>query len=236
MLAAAGRGGTPGDLPRLRGLRPLRQADRSRTGTRYDRHVELVGELLAGLDLSDAIVVVQDWGGPIGLTLGGRERGPGRRAGDPQHRPLHRPGVEGVHGLARLRREEPGPAGRLRDPGRRRPPNYPTMCVAGYEAPFPTAESKAGRRAVPAAGPDLRGRPRWPRSSARSPTPSNAGRSRRWSPSPTAIPVFPFPEGGRAVHRWIPTAGEQVKIEGAAHFLQEDRGEQIAGEILRFLG
>jgi haloalkane dehalogenase len=28
---------------------------------------------------------------------------------------------------------------------------------------------------------------------------------------------------------------EQVRIEGAAHFLQEDRGEQIAGEILRFL-
>jgi pimeloyl-ACP methyl ester carboxylesterase len=26
-----------------------------------------------------------------------------------------------------------------------------------------------------------------------------------------------------------------VKIEGAAHFLQEDRGEQIAGEILGFL-
>jgi haloalkane dehalogenase len=28
---------------------------------------------------------------------------------------------------------------------------------------------------------------------------------------------------------------EQVKIEGAAHFLQEDRGEQIAAEVLRFL-
>jgi len=33
----------------------------------YDRHVELVGSVLAGLDLSDAVVVVQDWGGPIGL-------------------------------------------------------------------------------------------------------------------------------------------------------------------------
>jgi pimeloyl-ACP methyl ester carboxylesterase len=26
-----------------------------------------------------------------------------------------------------------------------------------------------------------------------------------------------------------------VRIEGAAHFLQEDRGEQIADEMLRFL-
>ncbi len=33
----------------------------------YDRHSELVSGLLAGLDLSDAVVVVQDWGGPIGL-------------------------------------------------------------------------------------------------------------------------------------------------------------------------
>jgi haloalkane dehalogenase len=48
-------------------------------------------------------------------------------------------------------------------------------------------------------------------------------------------PVFPFPKAGQRFTDAIPTAGEQVKIEGAAHFLQEDRGEQIAGEILRFL-
>jgi haloalkane dehalogenase len=33
----------------------------------YDRHVELVSALLAGLDLNDTTVIVQDWGGPIGL-------------------------------------------------------------------------------------------------------------------------------------------------------------------------
>jgi haloalkane dehalogenase len=49
-------------------------------------------------------------------------------------------------------------------------------------------------------------------------------------------PVFPFPRSGERFAEWIPTVTEQVKIEGAAHFLQEDRGEQIAGEILRFLG
>jgi haloalkane dehalogenase len=49
-------------------------------------------------------------------------------------------------------------------------------------------------------------------------------------------PVFPFPKAGERFTDAIPTAGEQVRIEGAAHFLQEDRGEQIAGEILRFLG
>ena len=48
-------------------------------------------------------------------------------------------------------------------------------------------------------------------------------------------PVFPFPKAGERFTGLIPTVSDQVKIEGAAHFLQEDRGEQIAGEILRFL-
>src|SRR5262245_55539107 len=34
----------------------------------FERHSELIGGLLAGLDLSDAVVVVQDWGGPVGLS------------------------------------------------------------------------------------------------------------------------------------------------------------------------
>jgi haloalkane dehalogenase len=33
----------------------------------YDRHVEYTAALLGALDLRDATVVVQDWGGPIGL-------------------------------------------------------------------------------------------------------------------------------------------------------------------------
>jgi haloalkane dehalogenase len=48
-------------------------------------------------------------------------------------------------------------------------------------------------------------------------------------------PVFPFPRAGEVFTSLIPTAGEQVRIEGAAHFLQEDRGELIAEEMLRFL-
>jgi haloalkane dehalogenase len=47
--------------------------------------------------------------------------------------------------------------------------------------------------------------------------------------------VFPYPRAGAAFCELIPGAGEQVKVSGAAHFLQEDRGEQIAEEILRFV-
>jgi haloalkane dehalogenase len=48
-------------------------------------------------------------------------------------------------------------------------------------------------------------------------------------------PVFPFPRSGQVFCDAIPTAGEQVKIEGAAHFLQEDRGQEIAAAILERL-
>ena len=48
-------------------------------------------------------------------------------------------------------------------------------------------------------------------------------------------PVFPYPKAGERFIELIPSAEEQVRIEGAAHFLQEDRGEQVAEEILRFL-
>jgi len=41
-------------------------------------------------------------------------------------------------------------------------------------------------------------------------------------------PVFPFPRAGEQFTGLMPTAGEQIRIEGAAHFLQEDRGEKIA--------
>ena len=48
-------------------------------------------------------------------------------------------------------------------------------------------------------------------------------------------PVFPHPKAGRVFCDRIPGARPQVTIAGAAHFLQEDRGEQIAEEVLSFL-
>jgi haloalkane dehalogenase len=49
-------------------------------------------------------------------------------------------------------------------------------------------------------------------------------------------PVFPYPRAGEAFCDLIPGAGEQVRIEGAAHFLQEDSGEEIAELIVEFTG
>jgi haloalkane dehalogenase len=62
----------------------------------------------------------------------------------------------------------------------------------------------------------------------------------RWSkPALVAFsdmdPVFPYPQAGQAFCDLIPTSGEQVKVEGAGHFLQEDRGEHLARELLALL-
>jgi haloalkane dehalogenase len=49
-------------------------------------------------------------------------------------------------------------------------------------------------------------------------------------------PVFPYPIAGEVLTALIPTAGEQVRIEGAAHFLQEDRGPEIVEAMLAEFG
>ena len=199
----------------------------------YDRHLELVSRLLDQLDIRDATVVVQDWGGPIGLRWA----------------------VENADRVGRLVILNTGLfTGRVskgfmawRDFAERNPDlpvgfvvggatatDVPDDVVAAYEAPFPNAESKAGAAQFPLIVPV-------------SDEMAGAAEMRavmdelsRWDkPALVAFsdsdPVFPFPRAGEAFTSLIPTAGEQVKIEGAAHFLQEDRGEQIADEMLRFM-
>jgi haloalkane dehalogenase len=199
----------------------------------YDRHVELMSELLGSLDLSGATVVVQDWGGPVGLRWA----------------------VENAERVARLVILNTGLfTGRVskgflawRDFAERNPDlpigfvvqgatstELPDEVVKGYEAPFPTPESKAGAAQFPLLVPT-------------SDEDAGAAEMRevsdqlsRWDkPALVAFsdsdPVFPYPRAGEVFCSLIPTAGEQVRIEGAAHFLQEDRGERIAEEMLRFI-
>ena len=199
----------------------------------YDRHVELMSQLLGGLDLRDATVVVQDWGGPIGLRWA----------------------MENPDRVARLVILNTGLfTGRVskgfmawREFAERNPDlpvgfvvngattsELPDEVVAAYEAPFPTPESKAGAAQFPLIVPisdEMAGAAEMR---------AVADALSRWDkPALVAFsdsdPVFPFPRAGEAFTSIIPTAGEQVRIEGAAHFVQEDRGDQIADEIIRFL-
>src|SRR5438045_5005941 len=192
-----------------------------------------MSQLLGALDLSDVTVVVQDWGGPIGLRWA----------------------VENADRVGRLVILNTGLfTGRVskgfmawRDFAERNPDlpvgfvvdgatatDVPDDVVAAYEAPFPNAESKAGAAQFPLIVPV-------------SDEMAGAAEMRavmdelsRWD-KPVLVafsdsdPVFPFPRAGEAVTSLIPTAGEQVQIEGAADFLQEDGGEQTADELLGFM-
>jgi haloalkane dehalogenase len=199
----------------------------------YDRHVELMTQLLGALDLQNATVVVQDWGGPIGLRWA----------------------MENANRVARLcilntglftgrvskgfmawrnfaERNADLPVGFVIQGATAT--ELPDDVVAAYEAPFPTPESKAGAAQFPLIVPTSED------AAGASEMGEVADALSRWDkPALVAFsdqdPVFPFPRAGEAFTSRIPSAGEQVRIEGAAHFLQEDRGEQIADELLKFL-
>src|SRR5687768_16354613 len=114
----------------------------------YDRHVEQVTGLLEQVDLRGVTLVVQDWGGPVGLRWA----------------------VENADRVARLVILNTGLfTGRVskgfmawRDFAERTPDlpvglvlqgatatELPDEVVAAYEAPFPNAESKAGAAQFP---------------------------------------------------------------------------------------
>jgi haloalkane dehalogenase len=115
-----------------------------------ERHVKLTSSLLDELDLRDVTLVVHDWGGPIGLTLAMAH--PERIARivvldtviDPREVWISERWVqfrEFVEQTADMPVGELMRATCFHDPG--------DHVTAGYEAPFPTVESKAALRGLP---------------------------------------------------------------------------------------
>lgn len=199
----------------------------------YDRHVETVSALLEGLDLSDAVAVVQDWGGPIGLRWAVEH--------DAQVSALAilNTGLfsgrvsKGFMAWREFAERTPDlPIGFIIQGATST--ELPDEVVAAYEAPFPSVEYKTGAQRFPMLVPI-----------AEDQVGAAEMRAVRdalavWQ-KPVLVafsdgdPVFPHPRSGEAFTDLIATAGTQVTIEGASHFLQEDRGEQIAAQILAFL-
>jgi len=199
----------------------------------YDRHCEQVTGVLDTLDLSGATVVVQDWGGPIGL----------RWAVEHSERVdrlvIMNTGLftgrvsKGFLKWREFAEKNPDlPVGMVLQ-GATTTDLAPAI-VAAYEAPFPDAASKAGAATFPLLVPIDESAP-----GAAEMTAVMDALSRWEKPALVAFsdsdPVFPSPRAGQVFVDLIPGAGEQVTIEGGGHFLQEDRGEQIAAAILEWI-
>jgi haloalkane dehalogenase len=209
--------------------KPTRMEDYS-----YDFHYVSIEGLIEELDLRETTVVVHDWGGPIGLRLAVEhpERiarlvilntgiGAGRAPSDEWLRFrefVRRVGTDLVPGqLIRISAVT----------------EVADDVVEAYNAPFPTPESKAGVLAFPELVPT---EPEHP--SAAKMLEVRAGLE-RWE-KPTLVlfsdsdPIFSTVAAEHMASR-IPGAGPAEIVAGAGHFLQEEKGEEIAERIVRFL-
>jgi haloalkane dehalogenase len=200
----------------------------------YDGHFEYVSQVLAGLDLHDATVVVQDWGGPVGLrwAVANADR-VGRLA-------ILNTGLftgrvsKGFMAWRDFAERTPDlPIGMIVD-GATTTELAPEV-KAAYEAPFPTVESKAGAAEFPLLVPIADDQP------GADVMAEVMDELSRWEKPALVMfsdsdPVFPYPRAGQVFSELIPGAGEQVRVEGAAHFLQEDSGEAIGERVLELLG
>jgi haloalkane dehalogenase len=200
----------------------------------YARHVEwLRSALFDQLDLTDITLVCQDWGGLLGLRLVAEAEA----AGDVSRFARVCAANTGLpDGLARLPEAwwqfrdfvvttEDLPIGFIVAAGCIEP--LPTDVQAAYDAPFPDASYKAGPRAFP----DLI--PQDPDNPA---TPANqhAWRTLARFDKPFLCAFSdqdPITAGAeRGLIRRIPGAAKQphTTITGGGHFLQEDRGAELA--------
>jgi haloalkane dehalogenase len=202
----------------------------------YARHVEWMREaLFDDLDLSGITLVCQDWGGLIGLRLVGEhpERfarvvaaNTGLPTGD-------RPLTEAFLNWQKFSQESPVfPIGRLVAGGCAVTP--PDDVVAAYDAPFPDDSYTAGARIFPSLVPT-------------SPDdPAAAANEKAWATlSGFERPFLTAFSDGDAItrggykifQRTVPGAQGQphTTIEGGGHFLQEDKGPELARVVADFV-
>jgi haloalkane dehalogenase len=200
----------------------------------YDRHVDSVVRLVEELDLEAMTLVVHDWGGPIGMRLAVEhaERvdrlvimntgiGGGRAPSETWLR--FREVIRGLGGAIDI--------GRLVEAGTSN--GLPADVRAQYDAPFPTPESKAGARAFPELVPTDAGHPNT------EPMNRLLEAMTKWD-KPTLVvwgaddTVLP-PAFAKRFVELIPGAQGPVLVEGASHFLQEDKPDEVAEAIRDFI-
>jgi haloalkane dehalogenase len=207
-----------------------------RTDYTYTRHVRwLTAHVLESLDLRDVTMVGQDWGGLIGLRLVAAE--PDRFArvvaantflptGD------RHPG-DAFLAWQKFSQEVPElPIGRIVNGGCTS--DLDLAVVAAYDAPFPDETYKEGARQFPTLVPTS---PDDPESQPN----RDAWESLRRFDKPFLCAFSdsdPITRGADGpLRKLVPgTQGQpHTTIEGAGHFLQEDRGPQLARVVVDFV-
>jgi len=200
----------------------------------FDRHYRSILRLVEHLDLRRLTVVVQDWGGPIGLRLVTEEEervdrvvilntglGGGRAPNDVWLR---------FRDVVRASGGDFQPGRLIR-----------TACLSGltdelvaaYDAPFPTPEAKAGPRTF------VEHVPTEPEHPNTAPLMAIREAMKRWEKPALVLfgdsdPIFP-PAVAESIAALIPGALPAETIANAGHFVQEDAGEEVAARIVRFL-
>ena len=231
IIADAGHRAVVPDLVGFgRSDKPARRADYT-----YQRHVDWVHGFIDALDLKDITLVCQDWGGLIGLRLAAEQ--PDRFArivaantflptGD-------RPPGDAFMRWQKFSQETPNfNVGRIVNGGC--VTDLPDDIIAAYDAPFPDETYKEGARQFPLLVPTSPEDPAAP-----------ANRRawevlRQWTkPFLTAFSDSdPVTRGAdRLLQSQIPGAKDQphTTIVGGGHFLQEDKGEELARVVVDFI-
>ncbi len=212
----------------------------------YKMHRDSIIGFIEALDLQDVTVVVQDWGGLVGLRVvsmlperfarivimnTGLPTGEGSLPEAFVHwrnfvestpdLPIGKIMKAAFHGL-----DEENPVGKGSD--------MTDEVVKAYEAPFPSPKYKAGARAWPLMVPEK------PEDEAAPELKTTQEFLPSWNKP--ALVMFsdqdPITRGGDVYFRYfLPTAKDQpeITIKGAGHFLQEEKGEEIAEHIIKFM-
>jgi haloalkane dehalogenase len=207
----------------------------SRQDYTYEAHVGWMAAFVGAIDLAGITLVCQDWGGLIGLRVVAEHPERFERIVAAN---TFLPTGDNPPGEAFLRWQQFSQTapefhvGGIIKGGCRT--TLPPEVVAAYDAPFPDDSYKAGARQFPLLVP------------TRPDDPASEANRRAWLVLRAWQKPFlcafsdedPITRGGdRAFQEMVPGAKGQrhTTISGGGHFLQEDRGEELAKVVVDFI-